>query len=66
MPNKGLLATRLANQKQSEQTNSISPDSVQNGNHFSQNNENQTYRHFAFNQQKKLGLNVKSAFVASP
>lgn len=53
MPNKGLLATRLANQKQSEQTNSVSPDSVQNGNHFSQNNENQTYRHFAFNQQKK-------------
>ena len=53
MPNKGLLATRLANQKQSEQTNSVSSDSVQNGNHFSQNNETQTYRHFAYNQQKK-------------
>lgn len=53
MPNKGLLATRLANQKQSEQTNSVSSDSVQNGNHFSQNNETQTYRHFAFSQQKK-------------
>ena len=45
MPNKGLLATRLANQKQSEQTNSVSPDSVQNGNHFSQNNENQQKKH---------------------
>lgn len=52
MPNKGLLATRLANQKQSEQINSVSSDSIQNENHFSQNNEFQTYHHFAFSQQK--------------